>query len=129
MSAEENLQRFRQALTDFESSGAVDELTELFGETAELERPEVGSHHSRTSSPEEFWQAYRAQFDEIASTFTRSAAGAQLAVLEWTADGKLAGGTPIRYAGVSLLEYADDGRISRFATYFDTAAFITTGSR
>lgn len=31
---------------------------------------------------------------------------------------------PITYAGVSLLTFGDDDQVARFATYFDTAAFL-----
>ena len=33
------------------------------------------------------------------------------------------GQAEIVYAGVSLLDFDDSGKISRFATYFDTQAF------
>jgi hypothetical protein len=114
-----------QALASSESSGRVEELSELFARTAALERPELESQRSTATSAEQFWQTYLGQFDKIASTFTRCSSSGRLAALEWTAEGTLAGGGPIHYAGVSLLEYADDGKIDRFATYYDTAAFAS----
>jgi ketosteroid isomerase-like protein len=48
-----------------------------------------------------------------------------LGELEWVSEGRLASGRPVSYAGVSLLEHDDDGKVVRFATYYDTAAFTS----
>ena len=60
-------------------------------------------------------------------TKTRSAARIAEAgdegVLEWRSTGRLSAGRDIDYQGVSLLTF-DGDRVSRFATYYDTAAFI-----
>ena len=45
------------------------------------------------------------------------------AALEWESEGALPTGAPIRYRGVSLLEFAGD-RVKRFRTYYDSAAFV-----
>jgi hypothetical protein len=51
-----------------------------------------------------------------------------LAVLEWESEGTLPGGEPIRYPGVSVIEFAD-GRVGRFSTYYDSAAFLPQGAK
>ena len=47
-----------------------------------------------------------------------------LGVLEWTSTGTLTTGREVSYAGVSLLEFSGD-LVQRFATYYDTAAFVS----
>ena len=72
-----------------------------------------------------FWQQYLDQFATIRSEFSRVAEAGPLGELEWTSKGSLGssqGGSDIEYQGVSLLEFGDDGQVTRFATYYDTAA-------
>jgi ketosteroid isomerase-like protein len=41
---------------------------------------------------------------------------------------QLKSGTPIKYKGVSIVEFAG-GKVKRFATYYDSAAFTSDGSK
>ena len=62
-----------------------------------------------------------ARFEEIRSEFASVVQGDDgTAMLEWTSRGRLAGGAPVTYSGVSVLELRD-GRVRRFRAYFDTA--------
>ena len=47
-----------------------------------------------------------------------------LGLLEWTSSGRLSTDRDITYRAVSILEFDDDDRVARFATYYDTAAFL-----
>jgi ketosteroid isomerase-like protein len=119
---------FGRALQQMERSGDAEELVAQFGEGAELRRPELEHSQGQTSDPEQFWRTYRDQFSEITTEFSHIAEADDLAVLEWTSRATLAAGRSIEYAGVSLLSFGNDDRVSRFATYYDTAAFVAPRS-
>jgi ketosteroid isomerase-like protein len=121
--ADTRTQRFADALQKFESSGDSTDLVEQFADGAELTRPEADRSDSE-SDPSAFWDAYRAQFDGIETTFSAVDEAGDRGVIEWSSTGSLASGRDIAYRGVSLLTFGDDDRVSRFATYYDTAAFL-----
>jgi ketosteroid isomerase-like protein len=116
-------QAFAAALQEFESSGDSGTLVSMFADGAELLRPEVGKAGSSTSDPGAYWEAYRAQFEELSTTFDHIQESDSLASLEWHSTGTLSTGRDISYHGVSLLTL-DGDKVSRFATYYDTAAFL-----
>ena len=114
---------FARALQDLEKSGDVTRFVSgVFADEPVLMRPETGQQERGTGAAEQFWQQYLDQFQHVRSEFTRIVDG-EVAVLEWTSDGRLNTGVAITYSGVSLLDFDDSGRVSRFATYYDTAPF------
>lgn len=118
---------FARALQELEKSGDVGRfVAEVFAEDPELVRPETGQQERGAGGAQQFWQQYVDQFQEIRSDFGRVVDG-EVAVLEWTSEGRLNTGAPIAYSGVSLLDLDDSGRVTRFATYYDTAPFTTIG--
>lgn len=121
MSDTARTQAFADALKQLEQ-GSPDQLLGMFADGAELLRPE-SEHAPQASGPEEFWEQYSSQFTDISTEFTRTVEEGDEGVLEWHSEGTLATGRPISYAGVSLLTF-DGERVSRFATYYDTAAFV-----
>lgn len=123
MSNHTPLRRFAAALQEFESRGDSSALVEMFADGAQLSRPEVSRAGSSTDDPAAYWEAYAAQFDEIRTEFHQTRETDDFGWLEWTSSGSLSTGRDIEYAGVSLLEL-DDGLVTRFATYYDTAAFL-----
>jgi len=70
-----------------------------------------------------FWETYLGNFEKIRSEFTRSHEADGLGVMEWTASGRLRGGHPVEYRGVSLIELSG-GQVAAFRTYYDSAAFV-----
>ena len=121
--ADTRTQRFADALQKLESSGDTTDLVEQFADGAELTRPEADRSDSETD-PSAFWDAYRSQFDSIETTFSVVDEAGDRGVLEWSSTGSLASGRDIDYRGVSLLTFDDSDKVSRFATYYDTAAFL-----
>ena len=118
---------FAGALQDLEKSGDVARfVSEVFAEDPVLVRPETGQQERGSGGAEQFWQQYVDQFQQIRSEFSRVVDG-EVAVLEWTSEGRLNTGAAITYSGVSLLDHDDAGRVTRFATYYDTAPFTTIG--
>ena len=116
-------QLFEAALKRLDETGDPAAILERFADGAELHRPEVDTQTS-TKDAEAFWTAYRKQFDELSTEFTHRAETEEHAALEWQTTGRLAAGRDISYRGVSLLTLDSDGLVSRFATYYDTAAFL-----
>ena len=114
---------FADALLAFESGGDASELAALFADGAELVRPEA-SGLDDPGDAEAFWSSYKSQFDEISTEFGEVQEGEDHASLEWTSSGSLTTGRSITYRGVSLLHLDGEGKIDRFATYYDTAAFL-----
>lgn len=121
MTGTDRADAFAQALRTFEE-GDDSALLEQFADSVTLFRPEV-RHQDGESDPKAFWTAYREQFSDISTEFTHVAEAGDLATLEWESTGTLATDRPITYRGVSLLTFGEDGKVGRFATYYDTAAF------
>jgi hypothetical protein len=118
---------FAEQLNDLEASGNVDGfVSQAFRPDAELMRPESHQELRGDQGARVFWQQYLAYFDTIRSDFSRITDTGPLSVLEWESKGRLRGGADITYRGVSLLDFDEDGRIGRFATYYDTTPFHTT---
>ena len=123
MSDETPGQLFEAALHSLDETGDPAEILARFADGAELHRPEVDTQTS-TKDAAAFWSAYRKQFDELSTEFTHRAETEEHAALEWETKGRLAAGRDITYRGVSLLTLDDTGLVTRFATYYDTAAFL-----
>jgi ketosteroid isomerase-like protein len=118
---------FADALLAFESGGDVSDLADLFTDGAELNRPEATGVENPGDAAA-FWTSYRDQFKEISTEFGEVHECEQHASLEWSSSGSLSTGRSITYRGVSLLHLDDDGKVDRFATYYDTAAFLEPAS-
>ena len=117
-------QRFIEHLRQAEKSQKVEPLVPLFTPGATLARvghaePETGHDGARR-----FWQQYLDAFREIGSEFTHITEADGRAVLEWTSAGALVDGRPVRYAGVSILEF-DGEQVRAFRTYYDSAALLS----
>ena len=118
-------QSFADALVRLEGDRDLDAFLAVFADEVLLVRPEQGGQERGADGARRFWQAYLDLFDGIGSTFHRLVDAEAVSELEWVSEGRLASGRPIRYAGVSLLEHDREGKVTRFATYYDTAAFTT----
>ena len=117
-------QQFAEALQEVEKTRETTPLVERFSDDARLLRPEAHGSHVADDDAAAFWDSYLTQFSEIATEFTHVEEGGGHAWLEWVSRGKLSTGRPIEYHGVSLLSFDEGGRTRRFATYYDTAAFL-----
>ncbi len=115
-------QRFADSLNALEQ-GDEQSILEQFAEGAELQRPERKEMRGESDDASTFWSEYMGQFERIGTEFNRVVESGDEGILEWHSTGTLATGRSIKYAGVSLLTFTDNG-VKRFATYYDTAAFI-----
>ena len=119
-------QAFAAALNTLENDADVSRfISDMFAAEVVLVRPETHQQEGGTPGAQAFWQQYVDQFQEVRSDFTRIT-GDETGVLEWTSTGRRLNGTDISYSGVSLVDFDADGRVVRFATYYDTSAFIAT---
>ena len=117
------VQVFADQLTGLESNGKVEEfVSAVFAADVELVRPETGQRLHGHDGARTFWEEYLAQFNRVHSTFNRVSDG-EVGVLEWASSAQLLNGTDIRYTGVSLLDYDEQGKVRRFSTYYDTRVF------
>ncbi len=121
---EERTQRFIDALGQLEASRDAGPIAALFAENADVSNPMVKHESEGQHGAQEFWTRYRASFETISSTFKNIVDGQGVALLEWTSEGSMKG-EPIRYGGVSVLEFGEGG-ITAFRTYFDPTPLTTT---
>ncbi|MBY0459272.1 MAG: nuclear transport factor 2 family protein [Gemmataceae bacterium] len=114
---------FIRALQQSEQTRDVEPLVEQFDDQAEVENLTAQSPARGRDGAREFWTKYLDSFQNVKSRFTHVFEADSVAVLEWISEGALPDGKPIRYRGVSVLELAG-GRVRRFRTYYDSAAFV-----
>ncbi len=117
-------EQFAQALQRLESDRDLEPFLAQFCEDTLLLRPETGKHEDGLDGARRYWQAYLDQFGDISSRFDRLVDAGSLSELEWVSTGHLRSEREISYTGVSLLEHDDDGKVVRFASYYDTSAFL-----
>ncbi|UBV41984.1 nuclear transport factor 2 family protein [Deinococcus taeanensis] len=113
---------FMAALQAAEASGDVSGLVALHAPEVTLRNLTERTWKGQDGA-QDFWETYLANFEEIRSEFTRSQEDGGLGVMEWTATGRVKGGREIKYRGVSLID-VQDGQVTAFRTYYDTAAFV-----
>jgi ketosteroid isomerase-like protein len=112
---------FIEALRTLEEQGDLQPMLALYAEEAELSNPTDEQPHRGKEGAERFWGVYRRTFDDVHSEFRNVATSDSAILLEWTSQGRLAGGVPFEYDGVSVVEHRD-GRVRRFRAYFDPHA-------
>lgn len=116
--AEDMAHRFADALHTLEDTRDVEPMASLFTDDADVSNPLVKHEGEGRQGAREFWTMYRASFDEIKSTFRHIiTADDGSGFLEWVSEGSMAG-QPVRYGGVSVIEYSGD-KVTAFRTYFD----------
>ncbi len=119
---------FIKALNKAEQSKDVNDLVKLFAADVQigsiaLRKPREGTDGART-----FWTDYLSAFQKVQSEFVHTHVAGDLAVLEWKSEGVLPEGAAINYQGVSVIEFQGE-KISRFRTYYDSAAFLPDGAK
>ena len=119
---------FCKALQQFEQDGNLEPLARFFANNAQISSIALRQPLEGRAGVQTFWRDYLSVFQNVASTFRHVHGVADLAVLEWTSEGVLVTGEMINYQGVSILEFTGE-RISRFRTYYDSAAFLPDGAK
>ena len=122
-------QTFMTTLQQTEKSNDVGPLVALFAADAECGSIATKEPMTGPDAIKRFWLAYLSTFKQIRSTFVHTRVGDGSAALEWTSEGTLPTGTAINYQGVSLVEFDAAGKVGRFRTYYDSAAFLPEGAK
>lgn len=126
--ASETAEKFMQTLQQIEEKKNVESLVSLFTEDAELSNLATPVPLQGKNGARQFWQKYLSVFQQIHSKFTNVVESDGSAVLEWISEGTLTTGEPLKYQGVSIIEIVD-GKVQRFRTYYDSAAFLPQGAK
>jgi SnoaL-like protein len=117
--------RFVTALRTLEADGDLDEMVAVGTDSTRWWS--VGSDGEATGADgaRQFWTKYRRAFAEIASEFTIVTETPHRVLLEWNSHGRHHNGSPVRYAGATVLDLdgsSDGDTLSGVRLYFDTAA-------
>ncbi len=115
--------RFIDALHKLEggSEADVEEMLGLYAEDARLTNAALaGKELTGVDGARQFWTEYRRSFGEVRSEFSHVIVDANAAGLFWTTEGRGSDDKPLRYDGVSLLEWSENGKIRFFRGYYDT---------
>lgn len=118
-------QAFIAALQTMEKDRDVLQLAARFNPSCQLWRQSYGHAYHGAEGVQKFWNEYLNQFATITTNFTNVLERENLSILEWESRGALQSGRPLHYRGVSILEFSEDGKVSSFKTYFDSAHFIS----
>lgn len=111
--------QFLQALERLEQDSDVAPMVALFAEGAQIGNTAAqGELMTGLEAVRSFWRMYRETFREVRSSFRTVLADEAHAALEWTSEGMSHTGEPIRYDGVTMLDFAD-GRITRLYGYYN----------
>ncbi len=113
--AENTAKTFIDALWKLEEDRDLDTIVSLFSEDSEVGNVVT---EDKNIGAREFWKNYRANFDQVKSTFRNEIVTDSTAALEWTTTGTNTDGHDFEYEGVSVMEF-DGDRITRFHAYFD----------
>ena len=121
--AKDMAHRFIDALHKLEggSEADVEEMVGLYAEDARLTNAAlVGKELTGVDGVRKFWTEYRQSFGKVWSEFSHVIVDTNAAGLFWTTEGSGSDGKPLRYDGVSLLEWSENGKIRFFRGYYDT---------
>ncbi len=122
-------QTFMSTLQETERTNDVGPLAALFAADADCGSIATRQPMTGADGVKRFWLEYLSAFKTVRSTFVHARGDGAAAALEWTSEGQLPSGTDIKYQGVSLLEFDVAGKVKRFRTYYDSAAFLPGGAK
>ena len=114
---------FMEVLQQYEKTRDLGPLVEMFDDQSELENLLSKAPARGREGARKFWAHYLDNFGSIESTFKHVTKSNDAAVLEWESAGTLADGRPVRYRGVSVLEFGG-GCVRRFRAYYDSASLL-----
>jgi ketosteroid isomerase-like protein len=109
---------FIEALRGLEQTRAVEPLIALYAEESSVGNVLHPDHFQGPDGARRFWTEYRGTFETLESTFQNIIVTEDRAALEWATTGTTTDGAPVRYSGVTILEF-NDGKITRSTAYFD----------
>lgn len=120
---DETTRQFIAALRHLEQKRDLGPMAGLFTDEAEV--TSIDGHGPRYGPDgiTALFDEYLRQFDEVRTTFTQVTEGENHAALEWSTDAVRAGGHPVTYTGVTIIDL-DGDRVTGFRTVYDSAALM-----
>lgn len=118
-----NADTFRETLQQMEVTKDVSKMVAFFHEDATVDTPAHEQKLIGHAAIETFWREYLHAFGSVRSTFTVERTIGDTSILEWTSEGALPTGKPIKYRGVTILTFKGY-KIATFTAYYDSAMFI-----
>ncbi len=120
---DDTTRQFIAALRHLEQQRDLQPMAALFTDDAEVSS--IDGHGTRRGPDgiTALFEEYLRQFDEIRTTFTQVTEGESHAALEWSSDAVRAGGHPVTYTGVTVIDL-DGDRVTGFRTVYDSAALM-----
>lgn len=113
---------FMAALKSSEASRDPSPIASLFAPDAELSN--LSMSKSGKDGASEFWRIYLEQFEQVSSVFSLVIEADENFALQWTSEGELKDGKPVKYRGVSLVQ-TKMGKVVKFDAYYDTSPFVS----
>jgi ketosteroid isomerase-like protein len=110
---------FMKGLALLEKESDPAEILWLFADDCVIGNVQMDVKMHGPEGARRFWTDYRHTFREIESKFSRITETEDVAVLEWTSEGTLITGQPVKYSGASVLTISNE-RIVDFMAYFDS---------
>ena len=120
---DETTRQFIAALRHLEQKRDLEPMGSLFTDEAPVSS--IDGHGTRYGPDgiTALFDEYLRQFDEVRTTFTQVTEGENHAALEWSTDAVRAGGHPVTYTGVTIIDL-DGDRVTGFRTVYDSAALM-----
>jgi ketosteroid isomerase-like protein len=115
--SQDRTEQFIDALTKLEAGDGPDPLVALFADDCTVQNVTLGDDFHGKDGARRFWTEDQSVFEQVRSQFRNVIVDGDRAALEWTRQGTGRDGGAVDYAGVSVLEFGDDG-IVRFMGYF-----------
>ena len=110
---------FMQGLARLEKESDPADILKLFADNCVIGNVQMDTKMHGAEGTRRFWNDYRHTFREIESSFSRITETEDVAGLEWTSEGTLMTGQPVKYSGASVLTISNE-RIVDFMAYFDS---------
>lgn len=121
--------RFIAALRALDEERRLEPLLALFAPDATAGNPFFDPPLHGIEGIRRFWSSYRTTFERVHSTFERRMVDGDQAALEWRTEGEIAPThRPVRYRGVTLLQFAGE-QVIRLRAYYDPRPFLPARSR
>jgi ketosteroid isomerase-like protein len=111
--------RYRAALKAVEEKGDYEWMLGLFADDAVLHSPAVDGEVRGAAGVRQVFEAHRAPFDTVATTFGSATEAPGVVTMPWTLRGT-AGGQTIDLSGMTVLEVAGD-KVKKLTAYYDAS--------
>lgn len=118
--------RYRAALKALEETGDLEWMLGLFADGAVLHVPTMDGEVRGAAGVRQVFEAHRAPFDRVATTFGTSTEAPGVVTLPWTLRGTT-GETTVELSGMTVLETAGE-QVTKLTAYYDASKLPKAGA-